>query len=261
MYAEERTDKTMKLMDKIEEYWTNRAQGYSEVNQEELATQQKEKWKKNLLKHFPGKKTEEIKVLDIGTGPGFFAILLAEAGFQVTAVDYTEEMLKEAKKNAGVLAEKISWKRMDAQNLEFEDETFDAEVSRNLTWNLEQPEKAYGEWLRVLKKGGILLNYDANWYQHLFDAEKRKAYEEDRKRVEELQMEDHYTCTDIDAMENIARKVPLSRIDRPDWDLEVLGKLGCTEAKADTKVWEEVWSDVEKANYQSTPMFLVNVRK
>ena len=74
-------------------------------------------------------------------------------------------------------------------------------------------------------------------------------------------MEDHYTCTDIDAMENIARKVHLSRIDRPDWDLEVLGKLGCTEAKADTKVWEEVWSDVEKANYQSTPMFLVNVRK
>ena len=61
------------------------------------------------------KETEETKVLDIGTGPGFFAIILAEAGYQVTAVDYTEEMLKEAKKNAGNLAGKICWKQMNAQ--------------------------------------------------------------------------------------------------------------------------------------------------
>ena len=34
-------------------------------------------------------------------------------------------------------------------------------VSRNLTWNLPHPEMAYKEWLRVLKKGGRLLNFDA----------------------------------------------------------------------------------------------------
>ena len=202
-----------------------------------------------------------VKVLDIGTGPGFFAILLAEAGFQVTAVDYTEEMLREARKNAGNLADRIQWLRMDAQALEFQDETFDAAVTRNLTWNLQQPEKAYREWIRVLKKGGTLLNYDANWYQHLFDEKKREEYEADRKRVEELQMEDHYTCTDIDAMEDIARKVPLSRRQRPRWDLEVLRDLGCSDVQTQHNVWEEVWSDVEKANYHSTPMFLVQVRK
>ena len=65
--------------------------------------------------------------------------------------------------------------------------------------------KAYAEWMRVLKKGGRLLNFDANWYHHLFDEEKRKEYEEDRKRVENLHMDDHYTCTDIDAMEDIAK--------------------------------------------------------
>ena len=85
----------MELLDKIEEYWTGRAEGYSQVNQGELATEQREKWKKNLMSHLKGKKPEETKVLDIGTGPGFFAIILAEAGYQVTAVDYTEEMLKE----------------------------------------------------------------------------------------------------------------------------------------------------------------------
>ena len=176
-------------------------------------------WTENLKKHLPKGEPRNVKVLDVGTGPGFFAILLAEAGYQVTAVDYTEEMLKEAGKNAGELAEQITWKQMDAQKLDFEDETFDAVVSRNLTWNLEKPEKAYEEWMRVLKPGGKMLNYDANWYHHLFDKEKRKEYEEDRKRVENLQMEDHYTCTDIDAMEEIAREVPLSQIARPKWDM------------------------------------------
>ena len=57
----------------------------------------------------------------MGTGPGFFAIILAEAGIQVTAVEYTEEMLKEAKANAGELSEKIHFQQMDAQNLEFPD--------------------------------------------------------------------------------------------------------------------------------------------
>ncbi len=38
----------MELIDKIEAYWTGRAEGYSEVNQGELATDQKQKWTENL---------------------------------------------------------------------------------------------------------------------------------------------------------------------------------------------------------------------
>lgn len=247
----------MELIDKIETYWTGRAEGYSEVNQGELATDQKQKWTENLRKHLPKGEPKNIKILDVGTGPGFFAILLAGEGYQVTAVDYTEEMLKEARKNAGALAEQITWKQMDAQKLEFPDATFDAVVSRNLTWNLEKPEKAYEEWMRVLKPEGKMLNYDANWYHYLFDQEKRRAYEEDRKRVESLQMEDHYTCTDIDSMEEIAREVPLSRIARPQWDIETIKALGYKAPLVEKEVWKEVWSQEERANYHSTPMFLV----
>lgn len=55
--------------------------------------------------------------------------------------------------------------RGDVQNLEnIQDGSFDVIVTRNLTWNLEEPQKAYQEWCRVLKKGGILLNFDAGWY-------------------------------------------------------------------------------------------------
>ncbi len=59
----------------------------------------------------------------------------------MTAIDYTEEMLKKAKNNAGILADKIEWYQMDAQALRFADNTFDMIVSRNVTWNLEHPDR------------------------------------------------------------------------------------------------------------------------
>ena len=94
------------MLQEIKSYWSERAEGYSKVNQEELEGEQREKWIQVLKEKFPDQEPEEIKVLDIGTGPGFFAVILAEQGYQVTAVDYTEEMLKEAKKNAGTYADK-----------------------------------------------------------------------------------------------------------------------------------------------------------
>lgn len=149
------------LLSEIESYWTTRAEGYSEVNHKELNGMQKGAWLEVLKGQFPEKAKDEIKILDIGTGPGFFPVILAEAGYKVTAVDYTQEMLDTAKRNAGNLCERISFYKMDAQNLEFEDGVFDVVISRNLTWNLKDPKRAYEEWCRVLKLGGKLLNFDA----------------------------------------------------------------------------------------------------
>ena len=74
-------------------------------------------WLEVLKSQFPEMAKEELKILDIGTGPGFFPVILAEAGYQVTAVDYTQEMLDTAKKNAGELCRNITFYKMDAQNL------------------------------------------------------------------------------------------------------------------------------------------------
>lgn len=252
------------LLQEIETYWTNRAAGYSKVNQDELQGVQKAQWKAEFAKQlevFGDRDKSAIKILDIGTGPGFFSIILTEEGYSVTAVDYTQAMLDEARANAGELASQIDYMQMDAQNLRFADETFDVVVSRNLTWNLEYPERAYSEWNRVLKKGGVLLNFDANWYNHLFDTEAREAYEADRKMVEEADIEDHYTCTDIDTMEEIARQVPLSPTVRPAWDVEVLSKLDYAKIEVDLDVWNRVLSDVEKMNYASTPVFMVKATR
>ena len=129
----------MELLRDIEKYWTNRAEGYSQVNQEELAGENRYHWIRELEAQIPSGRKEELEILDIGTGPGFFSILLAEKGYHVTAVDYTEAMLEEARKNAGALAGNIQFYRMDAQSLGFLDESFDVIVTRNLTWNLENP--------------------------------------------------------------------------------------------------------------------------
>lgn len=242
-------------------YWDHRAAGYSLVNQTELNTKQHQIWRNELLcqikKVFHGKPPEEIRILEVGTGPGFFAIVLAEAGYQVTAVDYTPAMLNQAKGNARGLAGKIAFLEMDAEALEFPDHHFDVVLSRNLTWNLPNPEQAYREWARVLVPKGLLLNFDANWYAYLFDPAERAAYEQDRRNTAQAQIKDEYLCTEIDVMERIARKAPLSRIKRPDWDMGVLARLGMEQIQSDSQVWQRVWSEEEKINFHATPMFLV----
>ena len=69
------------LLSQIEQYWTGRAEGYSEVNRHELATGQDQVWFREIQKHLP--KEKKLKILDVGTGPGFFAILLAGQGYDV----------------------------------------------------------------------------------------------------------------------------------------------------------------------------------
>lgn len=253
------------LKNEIHDYWTNRARGYSEYNQQEMADARRTMWRDKLLSllgnQFPEKKPQEIKILDVGTGPGFFAILLAEAGYQVTAIDYTEEMLKEAQSNAGELTKCIVWKTGDAQALDVESNSFDAVVTRNVTWNLPRPDLAYKEWLRVLKPEGVLYNFDADWYGHLYNEEKRSSYEKDRRQTEEQNVEDYYSGTDIEKMEEIARQVPLSRLERPKWDIETMQKAGFLDVSCDEKVWKEVWTEEEIINNSTSPIFLLTGRK
>lgn len=248
------------LKKRIKGYWTHRAEGYSKVNQEELATEQRSKWKKVLKEHL-AIGTSKLKVLDIGTGPGFFAILLAEMGCEVTGIDCTEAMLEEARTNALNAQVKVEWKVMDAEALEFEKEQFDCIITRNLTWVLPHPDKAYTEWLRVLKLGGILLNFDANWYHFLVDEKDREGYEQDRRLTSKLQVEDYYEGTDIEEMEAIARKVPLTKEIRPRWDEKILKKQNVAQIIVDENIWQKVWSETEKINSASSPMFMIKVRK
>ena len=168
------------LLHSIGQYWTRRAPSYTDVIKKNLADGWDQVCADELISHFPDGGDRPLRVLDIGTGPGFYAIILARRGYDVTAVDYSEGMLREAKRNAGALADKIRFARMDAQKLDFADGSFDAIVTRNLTWNLPDPAGAYREWMRVLRPGGALVNFDANWYAYLFNEDKQQEYQRHR---------------------------------------------------------------------------------
>ena len=101
----------MKMLKEVEEYWTRRAESYSDVVCHELNHSNEKSWMDVILKEIPEDK--KIKIADMGTGPGFFAISRAKRGYDVTAVDYTQEMLNHAMQNAGTYAPRITWMRGD----------------------------------------------------------------------------------------------------------------------------------------------------
>lgn len=245
----------------IEQYWTRRASSYTEVVKKNLADGWDSKWADELIKNFPKTEGRSLKVLDIGTGPGFYAIILASRGYDVTAVDLSEGMLEQAKANAGELAEKIRFLKMDAQTLEFPDNEFDVIVTRNLTWNLPDPVKAYGEWRRVLRDGGVMLNIDSNWYAYLFDEEKKNEKQAERNCTVQAGVEDYESYDESWLMENISRTLPMGKLPRPQWDAVTLLDLGFKDVSADTTVSSKLWSREEMLNYASTPCFLIRAVK
>ncbi len=247
------------LINEIERYWTRRAPSYSDVVQREQRNGSEETWMWVITESVP--RGRFPRVLDIGTGPGFFAVGLARRGYEVTAVDYTEAMLDEARQNAGELEDAITFARMDAHSLDLPDDSFDAIVTRNLTWNLERPQDAYADWLRVLRPGGVLLNFDAGWYSYLFDEEKAAEFRRDQERVAELGVVDFNAYPEGSRMEDISRGLVMSRCRRPQADILMLRSAGFSAVSVDADIGERVWDEEEKINFRSTPMFMLRAVK
>jgi len=71
---------------------------------------------------------QDRSVLDVGTGTGRAALLLARGGARVTGVDASEEMLGVARQRATEELVSVRFVRGDAHALEFKDRSFDVVV-------------------------------------------------------------------------------------------------------------------------------------
>ena len=255
----------MNLLEEIQNYWNHRYTGYSKVNQKELEGIQRERWKEQLKRLLPA--NQDLRVLDIGTGPGFFSIILEELGYTtITAIDVSNKMLEVAKENIqqyGKEHSSIQLIQMDAQKLEFDSESFDIIVSRNLTWNLEKPQQAYSEWLRVLKPNGALFIFDANWYAFLQNESLEKEFEEKRKRAIEEKLEDYWQGEGIneEKMNWIVQQLPLTYQQRPQWDRNYFSSQEGISVDTEENFGDLVWDYEEQLNYGATPMFCIKVVK
>ena len=222
------------LLNQIGEYWNDRAEGYSKTIHEQMANDTIRNYELLIRRIQP--RGEGLNCLDIGCGPGFFSILLSKMGHQVTSFDYAGEMLEKTRANMLEAGFEPHTVQGDAQDLPFEDDTFDMIVTRDCMWCLEHPDKAYAEWLRVLKPGGRLLNSDGNYYLYHCDEsyKKERALREARARKEGTRVTHDTYGVDPSRIDNIAKELPLSRIRRPEWDCEEMGKLGFVNIRLQT---------------------------
>ena len=240
------------ITEKIERYWTQRAHDFNTVRQNELRDGISVRWLAEMTARLP--EGDALDILDAGTGTGYFAILLAKAGHSVTGIDLTPAMLAEAEQTARSEGVSARFLRMDAQALSFPDASFDAVVTRNLTWTLPDPAAAYREWRRVLRPGGVLLNFDAAYADNVRNHNQRQSW------VTEKDVYGHIGITPALSEENaeITLAVPASRHARPAWDLELARAAGFASADADEGAGARILAEKDLPD---APMFLLRAVK
>ncbi|MBQ9487762.1 MAG: class I SAM-dependent methyltransferase [Selenomonadaceae bacterium] len=225
---------------RIEKYWDSRSADLSRIRRLELEGVNAANWREILTQDLPADKI--LKILDVGTGAGFFAAILSKLGHKVTGVDTSAGMIDEAKKNLRELKLDAEFFKMDAQALNFADESFDAVVTRNLTWTLPDAMQGYREWKRVLKSGGVLINFDSDYGGRNFTRDNSGV-------------DDEVTDKMLDECTAIKNSLRISTHTRPMWDVEFLQKLGFT-VQCDFDISAKVHAD-KNVPYDSTPLFKI----
>jgi len=115
-------------------------------------------WRKKVVQFVKEQKAKNV--LDIATGTGDLAIMLAQADLEnITGLDISAGMLEEAKKKIAALKldHKIKMILGDSEKLPFEDQTFDAITVGFGVRNFENLELGLGEIYRVLKPKGVFV--------------------------------------------------------------------------------------------------------
>ena len=240
----------MNIKEVIKDRWENSAEGYNGYIQDELNTFKEVQWANLILSE---NREENLNILDVGTGPGFFPMILSKQKHSVVGIDCSKEMINIAKQNCNNNCE---FHVMDSHDLKFEDNTFDLVISRNVTWTMYNPQKAYKEWKRVLKPGGKLIIFDANWYLSFFDNEVKEKVEKSIKYYRKKFGEPYESCKS-ETSDEFYKSLPLSSKYRPHWDKDVLKKLGFKDIKVDKSIIEKVYDEKEMALYSCTPLFKI----
>jgi SAM-dependent methyltransferase len=94
-------------------------------------------------------------VLEYGCGADSMAAHLAHRGAHVTGIDVSPVAIEEAERRASLNGgtQRLSYRVMDAEHLEFEDQSFDLICGGAILHHLDL-EQAYGEISRTLRPGG-----------------------------------------------------------------------------------------------------------
>ena len=118
---------------------------------------------------------QDREVLDVGTGTGRAAFILALGGAKVTAVDASEEMLAIARQRAAEQSlTTIRFQRGDAHALDFADRSFDAVVSFRMLMHTPQWKRCVAELCRVAERL-VIVDYPSATSVALFESLARRV--------------------------------------------------------------------------------------
>ena len=231
---------------RIAHYWSHRAEAFQTQRIREFEDEKHERWLAEFNRYIPHGRP--LRVLDLGTGTGFFAFVFAAEGHEATGIDLTPDMIERAKETVGILGLDASFHIMDAELPDFAPESFDVLVTRNLTWTLPHLAEAYRAWYKLLKPGGVLINFDADYC---------RAVEEGN----DGELPDNHAHKNIDPAlwsENEAISMELSayQMPRPQWDVQLLVEAGFERVSVDMGVYRRIYQEIDEF-YNPTPIVTI----
>jgi SAM-dependent methyltransferase len=96
------------------------------------------------------------RVLDVAAGTGNASLPAAQAGATVTASDLTPELLEAGRRRADAAGLTLAWVEADAEQLPFEDESFDVVISSIGAMFAPHHQQTANELARVCRPGGTI---------------------------------------------------------------------------------------------------------
>ena len=135
------------------------------------------------------------EMLDVGTGTGRAAFILALGGAKVTAVDASEEMLAIARQRAAEqMLSTIKFQRGDAHALDFGDRSFDVVVSFRMLMHTPQWKRCVAELCRVAERL-VVVDYPSATSVALFESLARRGMHAAGMKTEPYRVFTHKTIT------------------------------------------------------------------
>jgi ubiquinone/menaquinone biosynthesis C-methylase UbiE len=134
------------------EYDSKWAIDFGETGQEQVSSKLEK-----ALGGWPAQPFE--RALEIGAGTGYFSLNLLQAGAirNATATDISPGMLDTLNGNARELGLEVVTEQAEAEQLPFDDASFDLVFGHAVLHHIPDLDRAFSEFHRVLRSGGILM--------------------------------------------------------------------------------------------------------